>query len=208
MRDRRAGADRGAPARRHPYLHRPRQAARRQPPAAQMHRRRRGACGVQRQDHGAPRRAAHRLFAVEPQPAADSARAHVDTKPQLEIFADDVKCAHGATVGQLDGEEVFYLQSRGLSDVAARNLLTYAFGAEVIDRIPVASLKHRLEQARARTNPAASHDRHPTATKSRRRASFSTSSASAPTFRSSSSRSTASRWSISTTRRRARCRSR
>ncbi len=73
-------------------------------------------------------------------------KAHVDTKPQLEIFADDVKCAHGATVGQLDAEEVFYLKSRGLADAAARNLLTYAFGAEVIDRIPIASLKHRLEQ--------------------------------------------------------------
>jgi len=72
--------------------------------------------------------------------------AHVDTKPQLEIFADDVKCAHGATVGQLDNEEVFYLKSRGLSDSVTRNLLTYAFGAEIIDRIPVASLKHRLEQ--------------------------------------------------------------
>jgi Fe-S cluster assembly protein SufD len=75
-----------------------------------------------------------------------SAKARVDTKPQLEIFADDVKCAHGATVGQLDADEVFYLKSRGLSDAAARNLLTYAFGAEIIDRIPVASLKHTLEQ--------------------------------------------------------------
>ncbi len=75
-----------------------------------------------------------------------SGKAHVDTKPQLEIFADDVKCAHGATIGQLDNEEVFYLKSRGLSDAAARSLLTYAFGAEIIDRIPVASLKHRLEQ--------------------------------------------------------------
>ncbi len=73
-------------------------------------------------------------------------KAQVDTKPQLEIFADDVKCAHGATVGQLEAEEVFYLQSRGLSELAARNLLTYAFGAEIIDRIPIASLKHRLEQ--------------------------------------------------------------
>jgi len=73
-------------------------------------------------------------------------RAHVDTKPQLEIFADDVKCAHGATIGQLDSEEVFYLKSRGLSDSVARNLLTYAFGAEIIERIPVASLKHQLEQ--------------------------------------------------------------
>ena len=75
-----------------------------------------------------------------------SAKARVDTLPQLEIFADDVKCTHGATVGQLDSEEVFYLRSRGLSEAAARNLLTYAFGAEVIDRIPVASLRRRLEQ--------------------------------------------------------------
>ncbi|MGH8684113.1 MAG: SufD family Fe-S cluster assembly protein, partial [Nitrosospira sp.] len=75
-----------------------------------------------------------------------SAKARIDTKPQLEIFADDVKCAHGATVGQLDNEEVFYLKSRGLSEITARNLLTYAFGAEIIDRISIASLKHRLEQ--------------------------------------------------------------
>ena len=72
-------------------------------------------------------------------------KAQVDTKPQLEIFADDVKCAHGATIGQLDDDEVFYLKSRGLSDSVARSLLTYAFGAEIIDRIPVASLKRRLE---------------------------------------------------------------
>ena len=76
-----------------------------------------------------------------------SAKAMVDTLPQLEIFADDVKCTHGATVGQLDSEEVFYLRSRGLSEAAAKKLLTYAFGAEVIDRIPVTSLRRRLEQA-------------------------------------------------------------
>ena len=74
-----------------------------------------------------------------------SGNARVDTKPQLEIFADDVKCAHGATVGQLDEEQVFYLMSRGLSGAAARSLLTYAFGAEVIDRIPVPSLAKSLE---------------------------------------------------------------
>ncbi len=73
------------------------------------------------------------------------ARARVDTKPQLEIFADDVKCAHGATVGRLDDDAIFYLRSRGLSDAAARNLLTYAFGAEIVERIPVASLRQRLE---------------------------------------------------------------
>jgi Fe-S cluster assembly protein SufD len=75
-----------------------------------------------------------------------SATARVDTKPQLEIFADDVKCAHGATVGQLDAEQLFYLKSRGLPDVQARNLLTYAFGAEIVDRIPVKSLVAQLER--------------------------------------------------------------
>lgn len=75
-----------------------------------------------------------------------SPKAVVDTQPQLEIFADDVKCTHGATVGQLASDEVFYLQSRGLSEVVARNLLTYAFGAEIINRIPVASLRQQLEQ--------------------------------------------------------------
>jgi Fe-S cluster assembly protein SufD len=73
-------------------------------------------------------------------------RAHVDTKPQLEILADDVKCAHGATVGQLDPDHVFYFRSRGLSETAARNLLTYAFAAEIVDRIPVASLRGWLEE--------------------------------------------------------------
>jgi Fe-S cluster assembly protein SufD len=62
--------------------------------------------------------------------------AVVDTKPQLEILADDVKCAHAATVGQLDETSMFYLRSRGLSEEAARNLLIHAFAAEVIDRIP------------------------------------------------------------------------
>jgi Fe-S cluster assembly protein SufD len=75
-----------------------------------------------------------------------SPRARVDTKPQLEIFADDVKCAHGATVGQLDDEHLFYLKSRGLSEGAARDLLIYAFGAEVIERIPVKSLAEKLER--------------------------------------------------------------
>jgi Fe-S cluster assembly protein SufD len=76
-----------------------------------------------------------------------SQRAHVDTKPQLEIFADDVKCAHGAAIGQLEADEMFYLRSRGLSETAARNLLTYGFAAEVVDRIPVASVKASLRRA-------------------------------------------------------------
>jgi Fe-S cluster assembly protein SufD len=85
-----------------------------------------------------------------------SDKATVDTKPQLEIFADDVKCAHGATVGQLDEEQLFYLRSRGLPSEAARNLLTYAFGAAVIERIPVRSVVARLERAvMAQTGAAA-----------------------------------------------------
>jgi Fe-S cluster assembly protein SufD len=76
-----------------------------------------------------------------------SDKARVDAKPQLEIFADDVKCAHGAAIGQIDTEQLFYLQSRGLSTESARNLLTYAFAAEVVDRIPVPSLVERLEKA-------------------------------------------------------------
>jgi Fe-S cluster assembly protein SufD len=73
-----------------------------------------------------------------------SPKARIDTKPQLEIVADNVKCAHGATVSQLDNDEVFYLQSRGIDEVSARKLLVYAFAYEVIEQIPVASLKDRL----------------------------------------------------------------
>jgi len=76
-----------------------------------------------------------------------SEKAQVDTKPELEIFADDVKCAHGAAIGALDPEELFYLQSRGLNADAARNLLTYGFAADLIDRIPVPSLKRQLQEA-------------------------------------------------------------
>jgi Fe-S cluster assembly protein SufD len=75
-----------------------------------------------------------------------SDRARVDAKPQLEIFADDVKCAHGAAIGRLDAEQLFYLVSRGLPEARARNLLTYAFAAEVVDRIPVPSLVAQLER--------------------------------------------------------------
>ncbi len=70
---------------------------------------------------------------------SDSAR--VDTQPQLEIYADDVKCAHGATTGQLDEEALFYMKSRGLSPDQARVLLLYAFAHEVIDRMPLESLR-------------------------------------------------------------------
>lgn len=73
-----------------------------------------------------------------------STEGTVHTKPQLEIFADDVKCSHGATIGQLVPEELFYLKSRGLDDRSSRELLTQAFALEVIEHIPVESVRNRL----------------------------------------------------------------
>src|SRR4029079_17336464 len=73
--------------------------------------------------------------------------ARVDTKPQLEIFNDDVKCAHGATVGQLEEEELFYLLTRGLPENLARNLLTYGFAEQVINKIHIESIKSELDKA-------------------------------------------------------------
>jgi Fe-S cluster assembly protein SufD len=75
-----------------------------------------------------------------------SSEAHVDTKPQLEIFADDVKCAHGATVGQLEDEELFYLAARGITPERARALLTYGFAEDVIGRIKLKSAREHLER--------------------------------------------------------------
>jgi len=74
-----------------------------------------------------------------------SPQARVDTKPQLEIFADDVKCTHGATVGRLDAIALFYMKSRGIGADAARALLTYAFAAEVLETVEIDSLKDALE---------------------------------------------------------------
>jgi Fe-S cluster assembly protein SufD len=71
--------------------------------------------------------------------------ARVDTKPQLEIFNDDVKCSHGATVGQLEDEEMFYLLTRGLPETLARNLLTYGFAEEIINKIEIESIKSELD---------------------------------------------------------------
>jgi len=75
-----------------------------------------------------------------------SPKARVDTKPQLEITADNVKCSHGATVGQLEADEVFYLQSRGLNQADARKLLIDAFAAEILNQLPVASLSQQLSK--------------------------------------------------------------
>lgn len=74
-----------------------------------------------------------------------STEARVDTKPQLEIFNDDVKCSHGATVGQLEDEELFYLLSRGISENLAKNLLTYGFAEEIINKIEIEEIKNELD---------------------------------------------------------------
>jgi len=75
-----------------------------------------------------------------------SDKAHIDTQPQLEIFNDDVICKHGATIGQIDQDALFFLKSRGLTEESARNLLTHAFAAEIIDKISVLSLAESLDR--------------------------------------------------------------
>ncbi|MEQ9512805.1 MAG: SufD family Fe-S cluster assembly protein, partial [Balneola sp.] len=73
-----------------------------------------------------------------------SENGKVNTKPQLEIFADDVLCSHGATIGQLQDEEVFYLQSRGLTEQKSRELLVYAFALESVESMEVESVEKLL----------------------------------------------------------------
>lgn len=75
-----------------------------------------------------------------------SPQARIDTKPQLEIYADDVKCAHGAAVGQIDEEELFYLQARGINPELGRSLLTYGFAEEVIEKIKLTSIRSELDE--------------------------------------------------------------
>jgi Fe-S cluster assembly protein SufD len=71
--------------------------------------------------------------------------ALINTKPQLEIFADDVKCTHGAAIGQLDEDAIFYLRARGLTFAEARDMLIHAFAGEILDRVQIAPLKQALE---------------------------------------------------------------
>jgi Fe-S cluster assembly protein SufD len=71
--------------------------------------------------------------------------AEVDTRPRLEILTDDVKCSHGAAVGRLDQEALFYLRSRGVPEQSARGILTYAFAREMVDLVPFEPLRARLE---------------------------------------------------------------
>ena len=75
-----------------------------------------------------------------------SGEAQIDSKPQLEIFADDVKCTHGATIGQIEESELFYLRSRGIPEADARSLLVYAFASESIARVKVGPLRAALER--------------------------------------------------------------
>jgi Fe-S cluster assembly protein SufD len=76
-----------------------------------------------------------------------SESATINTKPELQILADDVRCTHGATVGQLDEEAMFYLRARGIGKTAARDLLIYAFARDVIERIGIPSIRKHLEEA-------------------------------------------------------------
>jgi Fe-S cluster assembly protein SufD len=78
-------------------------------------------------------------------------QAEIDTKPELEIYADDVKCSHGSTVGELDEQQLFYLRSRGVAEGQARELLTQAFAASVLERIDPASIReHAASRVAAR----------------------------------------------------------
>ena len=85
-----------------------------------------------------------------------SDEATADTKPQLEIYADDVKCTHGATIGQLNDESIFYLRARGIGEERARRMLIHAFAAEIIERIRYAPVREELDRVvwdRLETNP-------------------------------------------------------
>jgi len=75
-----------------------------------------------------------------------SDNASVNTKPQLEIFADDVKCSHGCTVGQLDEEALFYLQSRGISENTAKSLLVRAYAEDILEHIKLVPIHDYIEK--------------------------------------------------------------
>ena len=85
--------------------------------------------------------------------------AEADTKPQLEIYADDVKCAHGVTVGQLDEKSIFYLQARCVDEQTARNILTFAFANEMIDKVKLKSLREMLLDLLLKRFPQAGIDK-------------------------------------------------
>ena len=75
-----------------------------------------------------------------------SGEAEINTKPQLEIYADDVRCSHGSTVGQLDPDAIFYLRARGIGEEEAIRLLVHAFIGEVLERLKVEPVRRQLEE--------------------------------------------------------------
>jgi Fe-S cluster assembly protein SufD len=83
----------------------------------------------------------------------------IDTKPEMEIYADDVKCGHGSTVGQLNEDHLFFLRSRGLDEVSARSLLTHAFAVEVLERIPAEDIRQALSALINQHLPRSGSDR-------------------------------------------------
>ena len=86
-----------------------------------------------------------------------SAQAEIQAKPELEIYADDVKCMHGNTVGQLDEESLFYLRSRGIEKDAAMKLLTHAFAADVMDRVRDPAIKQQMHDLLTTKMSVANH---------------------------------------------------
>ena len=97
--------------------------------------------------------------------------AEIDTKPELEIFADDVKCSHGATVGELDADQLFYLRSRGIPDAEARSMLVRAFLTEALEAVKDATARAVLDRAvRAVGGKGRPHERHDTSRPPRCRA--------------------------------------
>jgi Fe-S cluster assembly protein SufD len=75
-----------------------------------------------------------------------SDKASINTKPQLEIFADDVKCSHGCTIGQLDDDALFYMKTRGIPEKEAKALLMYAFANNVLESVKIPELKKRINK--------------------------------------------------------------
>ena len=125
--------------------------------------------------------------------------AQVNTKPQLEIFADDVKCTHGAAIGQLDEDALFYMQARGISYQDARNLMIHAFAGEVLDSVKEDVVRERACGSSKEVVAIGRCSARPRGSMSPRFA---------PTFRRWTSRSTGGPWSTSTTRRPRRSRDR
>jgi Fe-S cluster assembly protein SufD len=90
-----------------------------------------------------------------------SENAVINTKPQLEIHADDVKCSHGSTVGQLDRDSLFYLRARGIGLAEAQSLLCYAFASEVISRVKIATMREQLDDYLLRKFRSDQYTSHP-----------------------------------------------